>query len=123
MQASSQRISLGTKTVIEVEAEALESADDLRSLPVSERQCRFENELPEDGSMKLFKTYSQVTYYLTIITLTLTMIGFCSRTPASLNVCSGTAQRCAAVSPGNIQMLLETAPCATLFLIIAFRFT
>ncbi len=42
MQVSGQQINLGTKTVMEVSAEATESSEELRVVDIAHRKCRFE---------------------------------------------------------------------------------
>ncbi len=42
MQVSGQQINLGTKTVMEVSAEATESSEELRVVDIAYRKCRFE---------------------------------------------------------------------------------
>ena len=46
----------GFKTLLKVQPSVIVSNEDIRSLAVEDRKCRFEDEVPEN--MKLFKKYS-----------------------------------------------------------------
>ena len=56
MKGSSFKIKAGYKSIIEVEPMEIVASEDLKTVPLAKRKCKFDDEI--DG-IKLFKTYSQ----------------------------------------------------------------